>query len=93
MKLKELPLFKSINQEGYRFIGIFLGISLVLQLFGLSLLAKLFFFLALFSGYFFRDPERYAPLLENSVASPPDSSQRQSCGNALSSGEILFCQS
>ncbi len=72
MNLNELPLFKIINREGYRFIGIFLGIALLLQLFGLSLLAKLFFLLALFTVYFFRDPERYAPLLENSVASPAD---------------------
>ncbi len=72
MNLKEWPVFKYIHPEGYRFIGIFLGIALVLALLGLSLLAKLFFLLALFSGYFFRDPERYAPLLENSVASPAD---------------------
>ncbi|NIA19500.1 MAG: phosphatidylserine decarboxylase family protein [Xanthomonadaceae bacterium] len=72
MNLHELPLCKIINREGYRFIGIFLGISLVVALFGWSLLAKLFLFLALFTVYFFRDPERYAPLLENSVASPAD---------------------
>ncbi|MBN2332838.1 MAG: phosphatidylserine decarboxylase family protein [Deltaproteobacteria bacterium] len=70
--LKDLPLVKSINPEGYRFIAIFLGVSFLCLLFGWSMLGKLFFFLALFTAFFFRDPERFAPMLENAVASPAD---------------------
>jgi len=70
--MKDFPLIKSIHPEGYRFISFFGGVAFLLAVFGFGWLAKLFFCLALFSGYFFRDPERYPPLLENSVASPAD---------------------
>ncbi len=70
--MKDLPGLKYIHPEGYRFIALFGGLAAVLALFGFTGTAKLFFLLALFTTYFFRDPERYPPLLENAVASPAD---------------------
>ncbi len=59
-------------KEGYNIliaITVVMVISFLLKWF---LLSKLLFLFLLFSLYFFRDPDRYVPLLENAVVSPAD---------------------
>lgn len=61
-----------IHPAGYRFIAIFAAAAVFFALFGFLWLARIAFLLGAFTVWFFRNPERYAPLLENSVASPAD---------------------
>ena len=65
-----------IAVEGYPFILGFFAVSLLLALLGhylhwaFALPAALFLFLALFTAFFFRNPERRTPENENAVIAP-----------------------
>jgi len=64
-------IFVPIHREGYRFIGIFAAITLVLFLFS-SFLGWLGVIATAWCVYFFRDPDRVTPLREGLVISPAD---------------------
>ncbi len=61
-----------IAREGVPFIAPLLAISILLWILHLPFLAGVFFLLALFVLYFFRDPERSIPPGEEAVLSPAD---------------------
>jgi phosphatidylserine decarboxylase len=61
-----------IHREGYRFVAVFLGITLVLYLLDLDWLGVVGLVLTAWCAYFFRDPERVTPLREGLVISPAD---------------------
>ena len=63
-----LPLAK----EGFPFIGIGIGITLLFAFLGWISIFLLTALLTLFVVYFFRDPERHAPNMENAVVTPAD---------------------
>lgn len=64
-------IFVPIHREGYRFIGIFAAIALVLFIFS-SFFGWLGVVATLWCVYFFRDPDRVTPLREGLVISPAD---------------------
>ena len=64
--------FVPVHREGYRFIGIFAAVTLVLFWLGLEWLGWLGVVLTLWCAYFFRDPERVTPLRDGLVISPAD---------------------
>ena len=66
-----LSVLTPIHRDGYRFIAIFAGISLVLFLIAQPL-GWLGVLLTAWCAYFFRDPERVTPLREGLVVSPAD---------------------
>ncbi|MBM3801896.1 MAG: phosphatidylserine decarboxylase family protein [Acidimicrobiia bacterium] len=59
-------------REGYPFLLPLLVLAALLLYAGMNGLALLFLLLALFVGYFFRDPERVIPSDESLVVSPAD---------------------
>jgi phosphatidylserine decarboxylase len=61
-----------IHREGYRFIAIFLAITIILFITGFEALGWLGAVLTLWCAYFFRDPERATPLREGLIISPAD---------------------
>lgn len=61
-----------INREGYRFIGIFAVITLLLFLFTGSFLGWIGVVLTLWCVYFFRDPDRHVPTRDGLIVSPAD---------------------
>ena len=61
-----------IHKEGYRFIAIFAGVTLVLFWLHAGPLAWIGVILTLWCAYFFRDPERVTPLRDGLVISPAD---------------------
>ena len=61
-----------INREGYRFVGIFAVITLLLFLFTWPFLGWIGFVLTLWCVYFFRDPDRHVPTREGLIVSPAD---------------------
>jgi len=61
-----------IHKEGYRFIAIFAGITLVMFWLHAGPLAWIGVILTLWCAYFFRDPERVTPLRDGLVISPAD---------------------
>lgn len=61
-----------IAREGYPFIIISLVLTLVFWAVGLSRFAAIFFFLTIFVGSFFRDPERKIQAKKGEVISPAD---------------------
>ncbi len=65
-------VFVPIHREGYRFVGIFAAVTLVLFWLGLTVLAWIAVLLTLWCAYFFRDPERVTPLRDGLVISPAD---------------------
>lgn len=61
-----------IAREGYPFISLFGFVTLVFALLGWTLLTLLLLGLTLFSVYFFRNPERIVPEVDNLVVAPAD---------------------
>ncbi len=61
-----------VHREGWRFIAIFAGVTLVLFWLDWRLLAWAGVVATLWCAYFFRDPERVTPLREGLVVSPAD---------------------
>lgn len=61
-----------VATEGYPFIGLFAFITLILALLGWGMITVLFLALTLFTVYFFRNPERYAPEDSSAVIAPAD---------------------
>ncbi len=61
-----------IHREGYRFIAIFAGVTLLLFWLGFGPLGWAGVVLTLWCAYFFRDPERVTPLRDGLVISPAD---------------------
>lgn len=61
-----------IHREGFRFIAIFLGASLLLFAIGLAPLGWLGLVLTAWCAYFFRDPERMVPEESGLVVAPAD---------------------
>ncbi len=64
--------FAPIHREGWRFVAIFGGVTLVLFWLGLSPLAWLGVVLTAWCAYFFRDPPRVTPVSPGLVISPAD---------------------
>jgi phosphatidylserine decarboxylase len=64
--------FAPIHREGWPFIAIFAGITLVLFWLELPLLPWVGVVLTAWCAYFFRDPERVTPLGKSLVISPAD---------------------
>tara|TARA_Y100000994_G_C15558747_1_gene387331 strand:+ start:106 stop:834 length:729 start_codon:yes stop_codon:yes gene_type:complete len=64
-------LFPTINAAGYPFIALFFFIALLLSLIS-DFLGWIGFILSLWCVYFFRDPERVTPGIENIIVSPAD---------------------
>lgn len=63
--------FPAINSAGYPFIALFFFIALLLSLIS-DFFGWIGFILSLWCVYFFRDPERVTPDIENIVVSPAD---------------------
>lgn len=63
--------FVPINREGYPFIAIFAGVTLLLGIFSTTLF-WLGLILTAWCTYFFRDPERVTPVDDKLVVSPAD---------------------
>ena len=61
-----------IHREGYRFVAIFAGVTLVMFWLHAGPLAWAGVVLTLWCAYFFRDPERVTPLRVGLVISPAD---------------------
>ncbi len=61
-----------IHREGYPFIAIFAGVTLILFWLGVPSLGWIAVVLTVWCAYFFRDPERVTPLGEGLVISPAD---------------------
>ena len=64
--------FAPIHKEGWRFIAIFAGVTLLFFWMGYQPVAWLCVVLTAWCAYFFRDPERVTPLVEGLVISPAD---------------------
>lgn len=72
MKLSNLPLFDKIHPEGHRWV-LGLGVAtIIFFLLGWGWLWKLTLLLAIFTGSFFRNPDRYPPFREGTIVSPAD---------------------
>ncbi len=72
MKLSDLPVFDKIHPEGHRWV-VGLGLAtIIFFLLGWGWLWKLALLMAIFTGSFFRDPERYPPFRDGTVVSPAD---------------------
>ena len=64
-------LFPAINSAGYPFIALFFFIALLLSLFS-KFFGWIGFILSLWCVYFFRDPDRVTPNINNVIVSPAD---------------------
>lgn len=60
-----------IHKEGFLFIGIFLGVTLILSLIS-SILGYVGLILTGWCAYFFRDPDRVVPTQDGLIVSPAD---------------------
>jgi phosphatidylserine decarboxylase len=65
------PILAPIRREGWPFIAIAAGLTVVLALFG-QFFAWLGVLLTAWCAYFFRDPERVTPVRDGLVVSPAD---------------------
>ena len=72
MELSNLPLLDKIHPEGHRWVLGFGLATIIFFLLGWGWLWKLTLLLTLFSGSFFRDPDRYPPFREGTLVSPAD---------------------
>lgn len=64
-------IFNFVHPEGWRFVGIFAGVTLLLSLFS-PFMTWVGFILTCWCVYFFRDPKRVVPQREGLVVSPAD---------------------
>ncbi|CAO5675578.1 MAG: Phosphatidylserine decarboxylase proenzyme [Holosporales bacterium] len=64
-------IFKIIHPEGWRFFGIFFGVTILCSLFS-NVLFLIGMVLSLWCLYFFRDPIRVTPMDDDLVISPAD---------------------
>jgi phosphatidylserine decarboxylase len=64
--------FAPIHREGWRFVAIFAGVTLVLLWLNVPLLPWVGVVLTAWCAYFFRDPERITPIGKSLVISPAD---------------------
>lgn len=64
--------FAPVHREGWRFVAIFAGVTLLLFWLNVPLLPWAGVVLTAWCAYFFRDPERVTPLGKNLVISPAD---------------------
>ena len=62
---------KPMHPEGYRFVGIFAGVTVILFLIWAPL-GSVGLILTIWCYYFFRDPKRSVPLVDGLVLSPAD---------------------
>ncbi len=65
-------IFVPIHKEGYRFIAIFAGLSLLMFWWLPDLFGWIGVILTLWCVYFFRDPERVTPIGDGLIISPAD---------------------
>lgn len=72
MKLSSINNQLPIAREGLPYAGSLLAFCLVSFLYGLIIPAVIFLLLGLFTVWFFRDPERIPPDIENAVLAPAD---------------------
>ena len=72
MKLNNLPLFDKIHHEGHRWVSGLGLATIIFFLLGWGWFWKLSLLLTIFTGSFFRNPERYPPFREGTVVSPAD---------------------
>lgn len=61
-----------VHREGYKFVALFIAVTLLLFLFVSSFLGWLGVVLCVWCAYFFRDPDRVTPLREGLIISPAD---------------------
>jgi phosphatidylserine decarboxylase len=61
-----------VHKEGWRFVAIFAGVTVLIWWLGLWLLVPIGVLLTAWCAYFFRDPERVTPLGESLIISPAD---------------------
>ncbi len=61
-----------IAKEGYPFIGSTVLVTLILALFGYQFLCLVSLLISFFILYFFRDPERFVPVENDSIICPAD---------------------
>jgi phosphatidylserine decarboxylase len=64
--------FAPIHREGWRFVAIFVAITVLFFWLGYQPIGWLGVILSLWCAYFFRDPERVTPLQEGLIISPAD---------------------
>jgi phosphatidylserine decarboxylase len=67
-----LSVFVPIHREGYRFIAIFAGLTLVMFWWLPEVFGWVGVILTLWCTYFFRDPERVTPIQSGLIISPAD---------------------
>ncbi len=61
-----------ITKEGYPVLAVFGALTILAIFSHFKFLTYIFFSLFLFSAYFFRDPERFSPKIDNFFVSPAD---------------------
>ncbi len=64
--------FAPVHKEGWRFVAIFAGVTLLLFWLNVPLLPWVGVILTAWCAYFFRDPERVTPIGKSLVISPAD---------------------
>ena len=67
-----LSVFVPIHREGYRYIGVFVVLTLLLALMGADFLVPIGLILTIWCIYFFRDPDRITPQKEGLIIAPAD---------------------